>query len=84
MPTKKQLYSIWATQFEYFGGFGQPQANYIGASDGSHEGHGLSSERIANKPLVPQSIVHEFSGLHIGEINFNVESDDLRIWINQE
>lgn len=84
MPTKQQLYSIWATQFEFFGGFGQPQANYIGASEGLPEGHGLSAERISNKPVIQHQGEHDFSGIEIGEISFNTETDDLKIRINQD
>lgn len=84
MPTQEQLFSIWETQFEFFGGFGQPKANYVGNSEGPSEGNGLTSQRLANTPLVPHPIFKGFTGEEIGELKFNSETGDLKILINQK
>ena len=84
MPTKKQLSRIWETQFEFFGGFGQPKATYIGAGEGTSEGHGLTTERHVETPLTPQHIYSPFDGAEIGDLVYNPDSDDLKVVINQD
>jgi len=78
MPTKKQLSKIWETQFEFFGGFGQPKANYIGTT----EGHGLTSERLIETSSNSQHPFSTFTGETIGELQLDDTTGDLKIIIN--
>jgi hypothetical protein len=84
MPTRKQLSRIWETQFEFFGGFGQPRANYIGASEGTTEGHGLTTERLVETPISPKLEFTPFTGKEIGNLQLDSDTGDLKIIINQE
>ena len=84
MPTKRQLSRIWETQFEFFGGFGHPKANYTGTAEGTTEGHGLTSERLIETSSILQQVFTPFTGQEIGNIQFDGDSGDLKIVINQD
>lgn len=82
MPTRKQLSSIWETQFEFFGGFGQPKANYTGTAEGTSEGNGLTTERFVETPTVPEKLFDSFAGEEIGDFKLDPTTGDLKIIIN--
>lgn len=84
MPTKKQLSRIWETQFEFFGGFGQPKANYTGIAEGTTEGHGLTTERVVETLSPSHYFYTPFTGQEIGDLQLNSQTGDLKIIINKD
>jgi hypothetical protein len=75
MPTKEQLHLILESQFEFFGGAGQPKANY----EGSSESHGLTAEKRMDTPLVPKYSLIPTSGDVLGKVSFDSETNDFKI-----
>lgn len=75
MPTKEQLHLILESQFEYFGGSGQPKANY----EGSSESHGLTAEKRMDTPQVPKYSLIPTSGDHLATVCFDADTNDFKI-----
>lgn len=75
MPTKDQLFAIWESQFEYFGGSGQPLQTYGANLDEN----GLTTEKHIETPLVPPNSDFDFEGEVIGKITFDSVNRDLKI-----
>lgn len=75
MPTIKQLNLIWQAQQVIFGGPGEPKQSYV-SSDNEH---GLAMNQINEVPVIPQNRLHESKGEIIGHVEFNEETDSLKI-----
>jgi len=80
MPTKKQLYSVWESQFEFFGGSGQPKQNY----EGSSEDNGLASLKRNDTPIIPQNLSAVLDGEKIGTVSWNTETNDINILVSKK
>ena len=74
MPTTDQLFSIWESQFEFFGGAGLPKQSYGGGSESS-----FTSEKRNDVPIVPRANNRGTEGEIIGEIVWDKEQKDLRL-----
>jgi len=64
MPTKKQLHFVWETQFESFGGSGQPKQHH----EGSSADNGLAAQKNTDIPMVKRRSFKTGKRRKIGEI----------------
>lgn len=78
MPTKTQLSTIWESQFEYFGGSGQPRQTYGANLDEN----GLTTEMYIDSPLNAQRH-SDYEGVEIGVLTFDQENNDIKIILSK-
>lgn len=78
MPTKKQLSHIWESQFEYFGGSGQPRQTYGVNLDEN----GLTTQQLTDVPIMSKNNYSEFKGDIIGMITFNEQNKNLKVTVS--
>lgn len=77
MPTQEQLSKIWASQFEYFGGAGQPMQTY---GQGPDE-NGLTTPQHTDIPVSAKFTSKDYEGEFIGTISYDPEKRDLKLEI---
>ncbi|KQM70353.1 hypothetical protein ASE74_23520 [Pedobacter sp. Leaf216] len=66
MPTKKQLHFVWETQFESFGGSGQPKQHH----EGSAADNGLAAQKTTDIPMVKRGPFKRADRKKIGEVSW--------------
>jgi hypothetical protein len=75
MPTERQLDLVLESQFEFYGGAGQPKAIY----EGSSQSHGLATEKRLDTPMVPKISLEASNGDIIGRVSYDAENKDFKI-----
>jgi len=79
MPWVEQLFDIWETDFEHWGGSGQPLENYRGSAiDG-----GMTTEKGIDTPMVRKFSLNKFDGRVIGRYVYNSDTDDFKIVLDK-
>lgn len=79
MPTKKQLFDIWKSQFVLFGGSGIPRESNPNLTDGL----GQTEEQFTDTPHnILEVTDNDDEGDIIGVVEYDPITDELRINLN--
>lgn len=73
MPTTEQLFTIWESQLEYFGGSGEPKQSF------DVDENGLFSLSLTDSPISVSSINSNFHGELLGKLKLDREDEDFQI-----